>query len=324
MERLPRSCRLKLRYLLAQLPSARVLKLPPSGRTSGHHISDFLLTPELASLASCTSLTCSGIRLSVPSPGAQNVQHLSITRTSKHASWNLNAILSSFPNLAHLEMDPELSGCVEGLEHHPGVRGCTLSKLKRVTVSVTGFDDLNKFIQRRLSLPSFNHLTLVNLLLQIKTPLFVWIAFSSGEYAAKITTFEVMECSAPHFIDLRSLSTLHTLNPHSTAVHAGLKSFAVKPSPSAQDPLPASLKEMHLLDSNISGEEILGFTQQMRNNSNSHKWTYPSLLHLSGCSNITNDLRSKLKGEGDYYAHLCYCLGTKHLSRYDDVLKILL
>ena len=177
-----------LRYLLTHLPPARVLKLSPVGRTSDRNISDVLLTPELASLASCISLTCSGIRLSVPSPGAKNVQHLSITRNSKHASWNLNAILSSFPNLTHLEMDPELSGCVEGLDHHPEVHPYTLSKLKCVTVSITGLDDLNKFIQRRLSLPSFNHLTLADVLHQGNTPLFVWIAFSSGEYAAKITT----------------------------------------------------------------------------------------------------------------------------------------
>ena len=310
-----------LRYLLTHLPPARILKLSPMGRTSDRNISDFLLNPELASLASCISLTCSGIRLCVPSPGAQNVQHLSITRNSKHASWNLNAILSSFPNLTHLEMDPELSGCVEGLDHHPEVHPCTPSKLKCITVSITGLDDLNKFIQRHLSLPSFNHLTLADVLFHRNAPLFVWIAFSSGEYAAKITTLEVMKCSDPHFIDLRSLSTLSTLKLHSTAVHAGLKSFAVKPSSSAQDPIPASLKEMHLVDSNISGETILGFTQQMRSNSNSHKWTYPSLLHLSGCLNITNDYRSKLEEQGNYYVHLCCCSGTKHSSRYDDVLR---
>ena len=312
-----------LRYLLAQLPSARVLKLSPMGPTSDHNTSDFLLTPELASLASCISLTCSGIRLSVPSPGAQTVQHLSITRTSKHASWNLNAILSSFPNLTHLEMDPELSGWVEGLDHHPEVHECTLSKLKHVTVSVTGLDDLNKFVQRRLSLPSFNHLTLADVFVRRKAPNIVWITFSSGEYASKITTLEVMECSGPHFIDLRSLSTLYILKLHSMAVHAGLKSFAAKPSPVTEDPLPAALKEMHLFDSTISGEEILGFTQQMRSNSNSHKWTYPSLLHVSGCLNITSDFRSKLEDEGDYYVHICRCSGAKHLSRYDDVLKML-
>lgn len=313
-----------LRYLLAQLPSARVLKLSPMGRTSDHNTADFLLTPEPASLASCISLTCSGIRLSAPSPGAQTVQHLSITRTSKHASWNLSAILSSFPNLTHLEMDPEVSGCVEGLAHHLEVHACTLSKLKRVTVSITGLDDLNKFVQRRLSLPSFNHLTLADVFVHMRAPNFVWITFSSGEYAAKITTIEVMECSGLYFIDLRSLSTLHILKLHSKAVDAGLKSFAVKPSPATEDPLPASLKEMHLFDSNISGEEILGFIQQMRSNSNLHKWTYPSLLHLSGCSNITNDFRSGLEDEGDYCVHIFRCSSAKHLSRCDDILKYLL
>jgi hypothetical protein len=313
-----------LGHLLARLPSARVLKLAPLGGTNDHNTADFLFTLELASLASCISLTCSGIRPSAPSPGAQAVQHLSITRTSKHASWNLNAILASFPNLAHLEMDPTLVGCVEGLDDHQEVSACTLSKLKRVTTSLTGLDDLNKSVQRRLSLPSFNHLTLADVLAQEKAPPFVWIAFSSGEYAAKITTLEVMECSVPLFIDLRSLSALYTLKLHSTAVQAGLKSFAVKPSVSAEDPLPASLKEMHLFDSDISGETILETIKQMRSNSDSHAWTYPSLLHVSGCWNITKDFRSKLEDQGDCCVHSYYCSCAKHLSRCGDILRTLL
>ena len=316
-----------LRYLLAHLPSARVLKLAPLGSTNDRNIVNPLFTSEFAFLASCISLTCSGIRPSAPSPGAQTVQHLSITRTSKHASWNLNVILSSFPNLTHLEMDPALTGCVEALDYHPDVPSCTLSKLTYVTTSLTGLDDLNKFFQRRLSLPSFKYLTLADVEVRENAPLFIWMTFSAGGYAAKITTLEVMKCSVPHLIALGSLSTLYTLKLHSTAVQAGLKSFAVKPSVTpalAEDPLPASLKEMHLFDSDISGEEILEFTEQVRSNSDSHKWTYPSLLHLSGCFNVTNDFRRKLKDEGDYSIHVCYRSGTNHLSRCDNILRILL
>ena len=316
-----------LGYLLTRLPSPRVLKLAPLGSTNDHNIADFLFTPEFASLASCTSLTCSGIRPSAPSPGAQTVQHLSITRASKHASWNLNVILSSFPNLTHLEMDPALTGCVEALNHHPDVPACTFSKLRHVTTSLAGLDDLNSFFQRHLSLPSFKYLTLADVGVRENTPLFIWMTFSAGGYAAKLTTLEVMKCSVPHFIDLRSLSTLYTLKLHSTAVQAGLKSFAVKPSVSSaftEDPLPASLKEIHLFDSNISGEAILKFTEQMRSNSDYHRWTYPSLLHLSGCFNVTNDSRRKLKDKGDYSIHLYCCSGTNHLSRCDNILRILL
>ena len=293
-----------LGHLLAELPPARILKLTPLRETKDHNTADFLFIPTLASLASCTSFTCFGIRPIPPNPGAQTVQHLSITRTSKYLSWNLNVILTSFPNLTHLEMDSALAGCVEGLDGNLGVHACTLPKLKRVTTSLTGLDDLNKSVQRRLSLPSFNHLTLVDVVAREQAPLFVWVAFSAGEYAAKLTTLEVMECSASQFIDLRSLSTLNTLKLHSKAVQCGLKSFAVTPVAPAEDPLPASLKGMHLFDSNISGEEILEYIKQIRSNSTSHRWTYPSQLHLSGCWNITNAFRSELEDEGDYYIHL--------------------
>ena len=62
------------------------------------------------------------------------------------------------------------------------------------------------------------------------------------------------------------------------------------------------LKEIHLFDSDISGEALIGYLRQIRNNSTSHKWTYPSQLHLSGCLNITLTSRSELEDEGDYYA----------------------
>ena len=283
--------------LLVQLPSAHTLILAPLGREIHP---DYLFIPNLASLASCRSFTCFGIQPIPPSPGAQDIRHLSITRTSTIGPWNLNAILSLFPNLTHLEMDSALTGCVEGLSHIPEVHACTLPKLKRVTTSLTGLDDLNKFIQRRLSLPSLDRLTLANVVAREKAPLFVWITFSAGEYAAKITTLEVMQCAVSPFIDLRSLSALKTLKLHSAAVQCGLKSFAVKPSASAEDPLPASLKKIHLFDSDISGEQLIGYFKQMRSNSTSHKWTYPSQLHLSGCPNITVAFRRELEGEGDY------------------------
>jgi hypothetical protein len=284
-----------LGHLIAQLPPARILKLAPLGETSG-----LLLILKLSSLVSCISFTCFGIRPIPASPGAQTVQHLSITRVSKHASWNLNTVLSSFPNLIHLEMDRTHVGCAEELENNLEEHPCTLPKLKRITTSLAGLDDLNKFVQRRLSLPAFNHLTLADTLDRRKTEsMFVWMAFSAGEYAAKITILEIMECSATHFIDLRSLSTLKTITLHSTAVHCGLRSFAAKPSATGEDPLPASLMEMQLLDSNISGEAILGYIQQMRINSTSHNWTYPPRLSLSGYWNTTRVLRSKLEDEGE-------------------------
>ena len=292
-----------LSYLIAQLPPPRVLKLTPLEKTKDHNMADFLFIPKLDSVASCISITCFGVRPTPPSPGAQTVQHLSITRTSKHNSWNLNVILSSFPNLAYLEMDPALAGCVEGLDNISEVHVCMLPRLERVTTSLTGLDDLNKSVQRHLSLPSFNHLALADVEHREKAPEFVWIEFSAGEYAAKITTLEVMECSRSQFIDLRSLSNLNTLKLHSKAVQYGLKSFAIKPSLTAEDPLPALLKEMHLVNSNISGTEILGYIKQMGSNSISHKWTRPSRLHLFGCPNITKDFRSKLEDEGSCHIH---------------------
>ena len=304
-----------LGYLLAQLPPARILKFTPFERTKDHNTPDFCFIPKLGSLSSCISITCYGVRPMPPSPGAQTVRHLSITRTSKHLSWNLNTILSSFPNLAYLEIDSALAGCVEGLDSNQDVHVCTLPNLKRVTTSLTGLDDLNKSVQRRVSLPSFNHLTLTDVEHRRKAPEFVWIAFSAGEYAAKITTLEVMECSASQFIDLRPLSTLNTLKLHSNAVQGGLKSFAIEPSYPAEDPLPASLKEMHLFDSNVSGEEILGYIKQMRSNSISHKWTYSSRLYLSGCLNITKGFLSELEDEGDCYVYLFSSFDTEHSSR---------
>ena len=311
-------------YLLAQLPPARSLKLTLSEKIKDHNTADLFFIPKLGSLSSCTSITCFGVRPIPPSPGAQTVQHLSITRTSNHNSWNLNAILSSFPNLAYLEIDSALAGCIEELDDNPEMHACILPRLKRISTSLTGLDDLNKSLQRRLSLPSFNHLTLAGVEDREKAPEFVWIVFSAGGYAAKITTLEVMECSASQFIDLRSLSTLNTLKLHSKAVQGGLKSFAIKPSDSAEDPLPASLKEMHLFDSTISGNEILGYFKQIRSNCISHKWTCSSRLHLSGCLNITRDFRSKLEDEGDYYVHLYSTYGTECSFRCDNILRTLL
>lgn len=292
-----------LQHLLAQLPSARILKLTPLRRHCDHNTAEFLFVPPLASLSSCTSFTCFGIRPMPPNLGAQTVRHLSISRTSTHVSWDLNAILSSFPNLTHLDMDSALAGCVEGLNENPEVHECTLLNLKRVTTSLTGLDDLNKSVQRRLSLPSFEHLTLADVSSRDRIPLFVWITFSASEYAAKLTTLEVMECSAFQFIDLHALSILNTLKLHSKAVRYGLKSFALEPS-AAEDPLPASLKEIYLFNPNISGGKILQYIKQIRSNSISHKWTYPSRLHLSGHLNITKASRSSLEDEGDYYVHL--------------------
>ena len=245
-----------LSRFVAPLPTARIINITPSDQTGEQETTDPTFFPSPNWLGGCESFTCVGLHPLLPAHGAPSVQHLSITRTSYKPAWNLAAILSGFPNLTHLEIDPTLKGHVSSLEMTSPSSPLTLKSLIHITTSVTGLDNLNK-IANDLKLPSLRHLTLLN---PPSSHLFAltWGAFLCGPHAPKLTVLEIIHASDP-LIDIHQLTLLHTLKLYGSAVQASLEALT---SPDGKL-LPPNLKDIYFYDSGTGDQVVRQATSQL-------------------------------------------------------------
>ena len=248
-----------LNRFLELLPTARIVNITPWEETGEEEATEPTFFLSCNWLGGCESFTCFGLHPLLPTNGAPSVQHLSITRTSFKSGWNLGAILSGFPNLTHLEIDPTLKGHVSNFEVAPPPNPTTLESLIQVTASMTGLDDLNK-IASDLNLPSLCHLTLLNSPsshLSAST----WATFVCGPYSPRLTVLEIFQPGDP-LIDTHKLPALHTLKLHGSAVQPGLETLAA----SEGKLLPPNLKQIYLYDSGIDDQVVRKAKSQLIDN----------------------------------------------------------
>ena len=243
--------------LLAPLPTARLINITFWNQTGEQAATDPTFLPSPNWLGGCKSFTCFGLHPLLPSYGAPSVQHLSITRTSSKPAWNLAAILSGFPNITHLEIDPTLKGHVSSLEMTSPPTALTLKSLIHISTSVTGLDDLNK-IANDLRLPSFRHLTLLNSPSSSHLAASTWEAFICGPHSHRLTVLEIIQATDP-FMDIHQLAVLRTLKLHGSAVQVGLETLA---SPDGKL-LPPILKDIYFYDSGVGEEVVRKATSQL-------------------------------------------------------------
>lgn len=239
-----------LSRFLAPLPTARLINITLWNQTGEHGATDSAFCPSPNWLGVCTSFTCFGLHPLLQAHGAPSVQHLSITRGLSKSAWNLAAILSGFPNLTHLEMDPTLKGPTSSLEMIAPPTPLTLKSLKHISTSVTGLDDLNK-IANHLKLPSFRNLSLLNSPSSSHLAAPTWKAFICGPYSHRLTVLEIIQATDP-FMDIHQLANLRTLKLHGSAVQVGLGTLA---SPDGEL-LPPILKHIYLYDSGASDQLV--------------------------------------------------------------------
>jgi hypothetical protein len=84
-----------------------------------------------------------------------------------------------------------------------------------------GLDDLTKFLQAGLALPSLTGLTLVDTLSRGDQATSPWPEFVACALAERITTLEILCCSNGDFPSPRALRSLQTLKLHHTAATRG-------------------------------------------------------------------------------------------------------
>jgi hypothetical protein len=246
-----------LNRFLAPLPTARIINITPWKQIGEQGATGPTFSPSPNWLSGCESLTCFGLHPLLPMHGAPSVQRLSITRTSCEPGWNLVAILSGFPNLTHLEIDPTLRGDVCALVVGLPPKSLTLKSLVHITTSVTGLDDLNE-IANYLKLPSFRHLTLLNSPSLSRLSELTWPAFIGGPHSPGLTVLEIIQSTDP-LIDIYHFTALHTLKLHGSAVRAWLKTLA---SPDGQM-LPPNLKDIYFYNSGVGDPVVLKAKSQL-------------------------------------------------------------
>lgn len=264
------------------IPTAEVIEMVPWNTGNGRPTLTF--RPRIGWFNACRSFICHGVAPLLEAPGAERVAHLSITRTSKN-NWNFDGILRSFPNITHLEIDPTRTGCRQWLQDLPASTAYTASSLQHITTSIEGLDDLTKFLQLGLSLPSLTHLTLVDTEPRANPATTPWPEFTASSVAEQITTLEVLSCSKGNFPSPRSLRSLHTLKLHSSAAMKGSQSL----TPVLDDNrliimVPPALKELHFFDSDMEGEAISNVLNRIRKEKEYNEWTCG--MRFSGCPNI--------------------------------------
>ena len=232
-----------LSQFLAPLPTPRIINITPWKQIGEQGATDPAFFPSPNWLSGCESFTCFGLYPLIPSYGAPSVQHLSITRTSCMPGWDLAAILSGFPNLAHLELDPTLRGHVFSLDETSPPTSLTLKSLVHITTSMTRLGDLNE-IANNLKLPSLRHLTLLNSPSSSHRSAPNWAAFIGGPLSPRLTVLEIVQSTDP-LVDIHELTALKTLKLHGSAVRVGLETLA---SPDGKL-LPPNLKDIYIYDS---------------------------------------------------------------------------
>jgi hypothetical protein len=263
-------------------PTAEVIEMVPWNTGNGRPTLSF--RPRVGWFRACQSFTCHGVVPLLEPPGAERVAHLSITRTSKN-NWDFYGILRSFPNLTHLEVDPARTGCRQSLQDLPASAPYAVPSLQHFTTSMEGLDDLTKFLQLGLSLPSLNHLTLVDTASRGDTSINFWPAFAASALAEQITTFEVLRCSKGDVPSPRSFRALHTIKLHYTAAMKGSQSLTtVVDDNNPKATVPPGLKEVHYFDSDIDGEVISNMLSGIRKEEGYSGWTCG--MRFSGCPNI--------------------------------------
>jgi F-box-like len=281
--------------LVKDVPTAQVIEMVPWNTGNGRPTLTF--RPRVGWFYSCRSFICHGVVPLLEPPGAEQVTHLSVTRTSRN-NWNLNDILHSFPNLTHLEIDPTRTGCRQSLSDLPTVTEYTASFLQHITTSIEGLDDVTKFLQVGLSLPSLSHLTLVDTAPMDTAPvdnlaINPWPVFITLPVAEQITTFEVLHCSNEKFPTPFLLKCLHTLKLHSTAVTKGNQSLIPDIDELQIAMVPPSLKEVHYIDSDIEGETALNILSRIREDEEYKEWTCG--MRFSGCPNVKSKALAALR-----------------------------
>ena len=267
---------------VSDAPTAQVIEMVPWNTGNGRPTLTF--RPRVGWFYACRSFICHGVVPLLEPPGAERVTHLSITRTSKN-NWEFYGILRSFPNLTHLEVDPTRTGCRQSLQDLPTNASYTTSSLQHITTSMEGLDDLTKYLQHGLSLPSLTHLTLVDTASRSDPEMDPWPEFTASSLVEQITTFEVLRCSKGDFPSLRSLRSLHAIKLHHTAAMKG--SQCLTPIVDDSSPtvvIPPGLKEVHYFDSDIDGEAILNMLSGIRKQEEYNGWTCG--VQFSGCPNI--------------------------------------
>ena len=246
-----------LSRFVAPLPTARMINIMPWNQKGEQGATDPTLFLSPNWLSGCESFTCAGLHPLLPAHGAPSAQHLSITRASYKPAWNLGGILSGFPNLIHLEIDPTLKGHISSLGMTSPPSPLTLKSLIHITTSVTGLDDLNK-LANDLRLPSFRHLTLFNPPSSSHISALTWGAFICGPHSPTLTVLEIIHATES-LMDIHQLTFLHTLKLHGSAVQVGLKSLT---SPDGKL-LPPNLKDIYFYDSGVDEKVVREATSQL-------------------------------------------------------------
>lgn len=274
------------------VPTAQVIEMVPWNTGNGRPTLTF--HPRVGWFSACRSFICHGVVPLLEPSGAEQVTRLSITRTSRN-NWDFNGILRSFPALTHLEVDPTHTGCRQALQDLPANAAYTAPSLQHITTSIEGLDDLTKFLQLGLSLPSLTSLTLVDTAPRGDPAINPWPGFTASSVAEQITTFEVLCCSKGAFPSPRSLRSLQTLKLHHTATKKGSQSL----TPTVDDknaPLvmvPPALKEVHYFDSSIDGEAISNMLSRIKAEKEYEEWTCG--MRFSGCPNIKSKTLTTLR-----------------------------
>ena len=264
------------------IPTAQEIEMVPWNTGNGRPTLTF--RPRVGWFHACRSFICHGVVPLLEAPGAERVTRLSITRTSK-INWDFYGILRSFPNLIHLEVDPTRTGCRQSLQDLPTNTTYTATSLQHITTSMEGLDDLTKFLQLGLSLPSLTDLTLVDTASRGDPAINPWPEFTASSVTEQITTLEVLRCSKGAFPSPRLLRSLRAIKLHHTAATKGSRSLT--PIVDDNNPtvmLPPGLKELQYFDSDIDGEAISNMLSGIRKEDGYHGWTCG--MRFSGCPNI--------------------------------------
>ena len=276
------------------VPTAHLIEMVPWNTGNGRPTLTF--HPRVGWFNACQSFICHGV-VPLPAPsGAERVTHLSITRTSRN-NWDFNGILRSFPSLTHLEVDPTRTGCRQVLQELPANAGHTAPSLQHITTSIEGLDDLTKFIQLGLSLPSLTGLTLVDAAPRGDPAITPWPEFIASSVAERIMTFEVLRCSKGDFPSTRSLRSLQILKLHHAATTKGSQSLTptVDDKNNALVMVPPALREIHYFDSDIDGEAISDMLSRIKAEEGYEAWTCG--MRFSGCPNIKSKTLTPLRVE---------------------------
>jgi len=275
------------------VPTAQVIEMVPWNTGNGRPTLTF--RPRIGWFNACRSFICHGVVPLLEAPGVEQVTHLSITRTSRN-NWEFEGILRSFPGVTHLEVDPTRTGCRQPLQDLPANITYTAPSLQRITTSMEGLDDLTKFLQLGLSLPSLTGLTLVDTATRGDPAVNPWPEFTASSIAEQVTTFEVLCSTQGDFPSPRSFRSLHTLKLHHAATTKGSQSLTpVIDENSCAVMVPPALKEIHYFDSDIEGETILNMLSRIRKEDEHTGWTCG--MRFSGCPNIKSKTLTSLRVE---------------------------